>query len=180
MSDSLAPAYTRTARWLHWLVAAMILVNIGVGLYMETFPKQTPGRDAVFFYHASIGMLVLWVVVVRLLWRWTHTPPPLPGRLPAWQRLAAHALHGVLYALLLAVPAVGYVHRLAGAHPVSFFGLFNWPMLIGRNEPLRVFTDTLHELLVGVLVVLAMAHVTAALKHRLIDRDGIAERMLRL
>jgi cytochrome b561 len=80
---------------------------------------------------------------------------------------------------MLIVPLSGYIHRLAGAHTVSFFGLGNLPVIIGKDEPLRLFTHAAHETLVWVLCILVVGHLGAALKHGLIDRDGVLQRMLR-
>jgi len=132
----------------------------------------------VLFYHASIGTLIFALAVLRLVWRLTHQPPPLPDSLPKAQQAAAHGLHWVLYLLILLQPISGYVHRLAGAHPVSFFGLFNLPVLLGKNEPLRLLTDTIHDGGALVLSLLVAGHVGMALKHRFIDRDDVVKRML--
>src|SRR5690606_36607142 len=96
-----------------------------------------------------------------------------------WQRGLAHALHWTLYVLMVIVPLSGYVHRLAGAHTVNFFGLGNLPVFIGKEEPLRLLTHTLHEALVWVLCVLVVGHIGAAAKLWLIDHDGVLQRMLR-
>jgi cytochrome b561 len=170
-------SYTKTAKALHWSVAVFIFVNFAVGLYMNTFPHNSAGFNSVLFHHASIGSLIFMLAVPRLLWRLTHTAPALPASVNQRQVFASHALHWLLYALMLALPLIGYVHRLAGGHPVSFFGLFELPVLHGRDEPLRLLTDTLHKTLVFVLAGLVIGHVAAALKHRFIDRDGVAQRM---
>ncbi|WP_175891661.1 cytochrome b [Burkholderia cepacia] len=174
------PAYTRTAVAFHWLTALLILLNFSLGLYMETFQKHTLSNDVARFYHASFGSLILMIAVLRLLWRATHRPLPLPASVPRLQATAAHLLHWLLYVLMLAIPATGYIHRLAGAHPVNFFGPGFLPVFISKNEPLRLLTDTLHDSLVWVLAALITFHLAAAIKHRLIDRDGIAERMTRV
>ncbi|WP_266160513.1 cytochrome b, partial [Dyella silvatica] len=173
-------AYTRVAVLMHWLIALLIFLNVSVGIYMGTFPKKDPGHDAVLFYHASIGSLIFMLAVFRLCWRATHKPPALPATIASWQRTAAHILHWVLYTLMLLVPLTGYMHRMAGGHPVSFFGIGYLPVLIGKNEPLRLLTDTLHVCLVWVLCILVVGHIGAALKHRFIDRDGVIQRMLRV
>jgi cytochrome b561 len=180
-SNSLAqPAeYTRVAVAIHWLIALLIFLNIGLGFFMETFPKKAPGHDEVLFYHASFGSLVFGLAVFRLFWRATHRPPALPAHIPSWQQKLAHGMHWLLYTLMLAVPFTGYLHRMAGGHPVSFFGLGNLPVLIGKDEPLRLLTDTLHVSLVWVLCILVVGHLGAALKHQFIDRDGLIRRMLR-
>jgi cytochrome b561 len=179
MTPTTPAAYTRVAIVLHWLIALCIFINFGLGLYMETFPKHTPQNDSVLFFHASLGSLICMLAVLRLAWRLTHRPPELPASVVSWQVAASHALHWTLYVLMLVVPLTGYVHRLAGAHPVSFFGLFDLPVLVGRDEPLRLLTDTLHDSLVWVVAILVAGHLGAVVKHRFIDRDGVAGRMLR-
>lgn len=178
MTSSTPTSYTKVAIALHWLIALLIFANVAIGLYMESFAKGTPERDNALFFHASFGSLIFMVAVLRWAWRLTHRPPALPAAIPSWQQTASHALHWTLYILMLVVPLSGYVHRLAGAHPVNFFGLGDLPVFIGKNEPLRVLTDTLHEALVWVLVILIVGHIGAALKHRFGDRDGVLQRML--
>ena len=169
--------YTPVAILLHWVMAALILLNLSVGFFMESFANPSPQRSNVLFYHASIGILILTLAVCRLGWRLTHQPPPLPESLSKPQRIAAHGVHGLLYLLILLQPISGYVHRMAGAHPVSFFGLFNLPVWIGKNESLRLLTDTVHDGGAVILAVLVAGHIAAALKHRFIDRDAVMQRM---
>ncbi len=169
--------YTPVAILLHWVMAVLILLNLCVGFLMETFANPSPPRSKVLFYHASIGILVLALALCRLAWRLTHQPPPLPESIPGPQRMAAHGLHWLLYLLILMQPISGYVHRMAGAHPVSFFGLFNLPVWVGKNEALRLLTDDIHDGGAIILAVLVAAHIAAALKHRFIDRDAVMQRM---
>jgi len=178
MPSATPKAYTSVAIFFHWLLALLLLLNFCGGLYMESFPKNTPERGNVLFYHASLGSLIFMLAVLRLLWRLTHQPAPLPASVARWQVTASHALHWMLYTLMLAAPLAGYVHRLAGGHPVSFFGLVTLPVFVDKNEPLRLLTDTIHVSLVWLLAILAIGHIGAALKHRFVDKDGVAERML--
>ncbi len=174
-------SYTRTAKILHWLVAVFILTNFVIGLRMEYFPgyaHTSPEWNGILFWHGSIGALVLWLAVARLIWRAAHRPPPLPGSLPAWQAWAAHGVHALLYVMMFALPLSGYAHRAAGNHPVAFFGLWNWPSLISPDENLRVLAGTIHLGLVIGLACLLLLHFGAVLKHLVIDRDGVATRML--
>jgi len=173
-------SYTKVAVAMHWLIALLIFSNVGLGFFMETFPKKAPGHDEVLFYHASIGSLIFMLAVFRLVWRSTHKPPALPAHIPSWQQKTAHTLHWVLYSLMFLVPLTGYLHRMAGGHPVSFFGIGFLPVLIGKDEPLRLLTDTLHVCLVWTLCILVVGHIGAALKHRFFDRDSVIQRMLRV
>lgn len=178
MPSTTPKAYTSVAIFFHWVLALLLLLNFCGGLYMANLPKNTPERNDILFYHASMGSLIFMLAVLRLLWRLTHKPAPLPASVARWQVTASHALHWTLYALMLAAPLAGYVHRLAGGHPVSFFGLTTLPVFVDKNENLRLLTDTIHVSLVWLLAILAIGHIGAALKHRFVDKDGVAERML--
>jgi cytochrome b561 len=174
-------SYTRPAKILHWLAALFILTNFAIGLRMEYFPgydHKSAEWNALLFWHGSIGASVLWLAVARLIWRAGHRPPPLPDSVPAFQRWAAHSVHALLYAVMLALPLTGYAHRVAGDHPVSFFGLWNWPSLISPDETLRVLSGKVHLGLVIGLGSLLLLHFGAVFKHLLINRDGVAKRML--
>lgn len=174
-------SYTRPAKILHWLVALFILVNFTIGMWMEHFPgyaHTSPEWNGILFWHGSIGAAVLWLAVTRLIWRAGHRPPPLPAEIPAWQVWAAHGVHALLYLMMLALPLSGYAHRVAGNHAVSFFGLWNWPNLLSPDEPSRVLFGTIHVSLAFGLGGLLLLHFGAVLKHLLIDRDGVARRML--
>ncbi|HEY4371526.1 MAG TPA: cytochrome b [Burkholderiales bacterium] len=176
-----APArYTRPAVLLHWLVAALVLTALGIGLYMEHFPgfKHTSVQwNNALFWHGSVGALMLLLMIARLAWRATHRPPALPTHMARWKVRASHVVHGLLYALLFAAPVVGMMHRMAGNHPIAFFGLFEWPVLITPDDALRIFADKLHVFLVTVIGLLIAGHFAAVLVHRFIDRDGVAQRM---
>ncbi len=76
------------------------------------------------------------------------------------------------------LPLTGYVHRIAGKHPVSFFGLFNWPLVIDGDEPARALSGSVHVMLALLLIVLITAHIGAVIKHLVIDRDNILKQML--
>ncbi|HEY9132074.1 MAG TPA: cytochrome b [Dyella sp.] len=173
--------YTRTAKVLHWLVALFILTNFVIGLRMEHFPGYAHTSlewNGILFWHGSIGALVLWLAVARIIWRTGHRPPPLPANIPVWQIGMAHGVHGLLYLAMLALPLSGYAHRVAGNHAVSFFSLWNWPNLFAPNESLRVLFGTVHISLALGLGGLLVLHLGAVLKHLIIDRDGVAKRML--
>src|SRR5208283_3849879 len=178
ISRSAPLTYTKVAIVMHWVIALFILLNLSVGFFMETFANPSPQRSKVLFYHASVGIVIFTLAVFRLGWRLTHHPPSLPNSIAKRQQIAAHGLHWVLYLLILVQPISGYVHRMAGNHLVSFFGLFNLPVLIGKNEPLRLFTDAIHDGGGIIIAVLVAGHVGAALKHRFIDRDAVMKRMM--
>lgn len=158
----------------------LVLTNLALGFHMEHFPgygHKTPEWNAVLFYHASIGMLVLWITISRLYWRLIHKTPPYPSYMPEWHKKIASLSHGFIYFCIIALPLSGYAHRLSGGHSPTFFGLFTWPVLLEKNEPIRLLTDKVHIVLAFSLLALLSLHLLAVIKHALIDKDNILRRM---
>lgn len=173
MSDS---HYTRTAVALHWSMAGLVLSALFMGWTM-TGMEISPSRVKVYNYHKWIGVTVLALAIVRIVWRLTHRAPPLPV-MPRWQRIAAHAGHGLLYLLLLAVPLAGWVFSNASGYPVVYLGKLPLPDLVERNRELAQQWLEVHETLAITLAVLVGVHVLAALQHHFIARDNTLRRML--
>jgi cytochrome b561 len=98
--------YSRVAIWLHWLVALGILANLFIGFTMDSLFAGSRGQ--VIAIHASIGMSVLALAVLRIFWRVTHRPPEVQRSLPAWERHAASIGHFFLYVAIVALPVSGW------------------------------------------------------------------------
>lgn len=178
-ADAMAPApvrYGAVAIALHWLMALAILGLMGVGVWMTDL-KPSPQKFEIYALHKSAGLLVLALAAFRLIWRVTHRPPPLPPATPTWQARAAALTHGALYALMLAMPITGWLQHSAAGYPLSWFGLFKVPALIGRDRAALAFWQQWHEWLAWALAALILLHVAAALKHHFLDRDGLLGRM---
>jgi cytochrome b561 len=177
MMHSTAPGYTRTARVLHWLTAALVLVMVPIGIAMAN-ADFGGAQDTLYHLHRSIGVLLLPIVLIRLIYRLRHPAPPLPADLPWIQQLAAHMTHWGLYALLIVQPIVGWIATSAYRAPILFFWLFEvppiWPVDQAFSE--RVFA--VHRLIGIAIVLLVCAHVGAALFHHFIRKDRILIRMV--
>ena len=114
MNDAVTPpAYTITARVLHWITAILILSMIPLGVVIAN-EWGGSAQDSLYDLHRSIGAAVIPLVILRLIYRWTHSPLPLPEDIPAMQRLTAHVTHWGLYALLIVQPLTGWI-GLSGA-----------------------------------------------------------------
>ncbi len=169
--------YDRVARWLHGLIGAALLLQIVFGFCLDAVaPRGTPDRGVVINLHKSLGMVLGVLVLLRLAWRLGHRPPPWPATVPVWQRQAARLGHGLLYACMLVMPLSGYVASNFSKHGVKFFGhaLAPW----GPDNP-AVYSalNLLHGVTAWVFAVLIAGHVAVAIKHLLIDRDGVFQRM---
>ena len=169
--------YTNTAIAFHWLLALMIIGSFTMGLLM-TEMSLSPTRLQYYSWHKWAGVTILGLATMRLLWRLTHAAPAYPQTMPGWQKTAANALHGLLYVLMFAVPVSGYFYTLAAGYPVVYFGLFELPVLIAKNDELKPVLKEVHFWLNMGLAASVGVHLAAALKHQFIDRDGILKRMM--
>jgi len=176
--SSMPPRYTRTAIVLHWLIALLIVGGFCIGLTM-TGLKFSPLKLSLYSYHKWIGVTVFTLALLRVLWRFTHTPPPLPESVPAWQRAAAGALHMLLYLFILINPVTGWLYSSAAGVPTVPFGIsaLQLPDLLERNKELADSLRFLHMTLNYSLAGLVTLHVAAALKHQFVDRDSLLNRM---
>jgi cytochrome b561 len=176
-ADAEAEPYTLTARVLHWLVAAAVFGQISLGAWMIGIPKSPPGVRVWWFnLHKSIGITLGLIILVRLLWRWTHRVPPLPETVPAWQRVSAKISHFLLYACMVVMPVSGYLGSSFTKFPIVYWGykLPNW----GWESPaLKDLMSQIHLCTVIVFGTLIAIHICGALKHLLINRDGVFQRM---
>ncbi len=170
-----AAQYGSVARFLHWAIAILIIVTIPCALVM-TNSGPGPLQNFLFVTHESIGLTVLALAVLRILWRLVEPPPPLPASVPPGQALLAHLNHWLLYALLFVMPATGYLSVIAGGYPMNYFGLFDVPRLVAKNE-LGKFRETPHATLQYAIYALVLAHVAAALYHHVVRQDGVLRRM---
>jgi cytochrome b561 len=189
--------YTKTAIVLHWLIAIFIALMFVLGWYMAELPKEAPKqlaydlfdlgvytwqlaeeaspRTFYFNLHKSLGLTVLALIVLRVLWRITHTPPAALSSYKAIEKKVATATHHSLYLLMLAVPVTGLIMAINSKYGVKWFGI---DVIAGLdNKPVRDFFECTHEFVGIVLLVLIGIHLLGALKHKFIDKDDTMSRM---
>lgn len=176
-----AERYNSVAVFLHWTIAALILVMIPFGLYMHDLPIGI--KFIGYNVHKSIGLVILALSVFRLIWRLMNEIPPLPSTMTAFEKLAAHAGHAVLYVLMIGMPLSGWLMVSAGAKfPTVFFGMFEVPFLpmpVGMDlKAAHEWLEETHELLAYGTLLLLVAHVGAALWHHYQRHDNVLRRML--
>jgi cytochrome b561 len=170
--------YTRTAIWLHWLIAALIVASFSFGVTMVNIPGLTPTKLKYFSWHKWLGVTIFALACLRLLWRLGHPAPPYPDSMPRWQQKAAAALHFLLYILIIAIPLSGYFYSLAAGVPVVYLGIVPLPVFIGPDPELKLILKQVHYALNMSLLAAVVLHVAAALKHHFIDHDNVLSRML--
>jgi cytochrome b561 len=166
--------YSRTAVVLHWLLAVLLTLTTAIGWRMMAIEHE-PGSERFFDLHKSIGLIIAALVVVRLTWRLTHRPEPLPAGSLLDARLAA-VTHALLYVLMIVLPITGYVGASYSKAGVQWFGMATPKWAVADHDRAEQLFGV-HGVLVWVLVAVAAVHALAGLKHLLIDRDRVFQRM---
>ncbi len=178
--------YSSVAMSLHWLIALLMIGNIGLAWYFNSLPRAL--QDAPTQIHKSIGITVLLLTILRIAWRFVGAPPKLPDTMKPWEKVGAKISHGVFYLLMLGLPLSGWAmvsaSPLIKVHPIVLFGVVPWPSfpfpgldsdaLHGAHKALS-FT---HSKLAWLAYVTIALHVLAALKHQFFDRDDVMARMI--
>ncbi len=189
--------YSKTAIVLHWLIAIFIVSMFILGWYMAELPKDAPKQMAydifdlgiytwqlaeeasprTFYFnlHKSLGVTVFALILFRIFWRITHTPPAALSSYKAIEKKVATATHHALYLVMLAVPVTGLIMAVNSKYGVKWFGV---DLIAGLdNKPVRDFFEHTHELVGLVLLALIVIHLLGALKHKFIDKDDTMSRM---
>jgi cytochrome b561 len=170
-----AKPYAPVAVLLHWVLALLIVSMMGLGWYMMSI-EEDPGSAWYFNLHKSIGLLIAGLVVLRLVWRLGHSPSRLPASVTPWQASASSVSHKLLYGAMLAMPLFGLVGSMLSKKGLIFFGMPLPRVLEANHDLAEIFFDA-HSATTWMLVALISLHALAALKHLLVDKDGVFQRM---
>ena len=169
--------YPATSKLLHWLVALCVLATAPVAITMTRI-AEGPTRDMLYNFHKSLGVTILVLMILRLINRLAvGAPIPDPGIEP-WQKAVSSFVHTTLYVLLLAMPVVGYVANSAFGATTPFFGLFELPPIVAKDEALATQLFVVHRWVGWIVILLVFTHIGAALYHYFIRRDDVLKRML--
>jgi cytochrome b561 len=170
--------YGVPSKFLHWAIALLIIGLIVLGWWMVGLNFYHRWYHAALEWHKSVGMMVLGLVAIKVLWRWWSPYPALAATLGGWQRRAAHAVHGLLWVAMVAIPVTGYAISTAEGRGVDMFGWIEIPAVLPKSEWLRDQAEALHKWFSYGALALVLVHAAAALKHQFLDRDGTLRRML--
>ena len=162
------------SRILHWTMAAMLVTMLFIGVSMVA---SLGGYHRLVAIHRPLGILILILAAVRLANRWLTTLPPFPSTMSRWERAAASSSEKLLYALMLALPLVGWGMLSAGHYPIVMFGSLHLPAILPAHPTLYAALRKTHTALAYLLFATVLAHLSAVLFHTLIVRDRLLDRM---
>jgi cytochrome b561 len=175
---SASPSFTTGSRFLHWVMALMILAMLFIGIGMAATVSSL--YPVLVSAHETLGIAVLALAVIRVINRLLHPPPALPSDLPAWQQLAAKGSHYLLYGLMWMMPLIGWGMLSAAPYPVLIFGSIRLPPIVPQNAALHGWLRQAHSWLAFLLFATFLIHLAAALFHGLIRRDRVLQSMASL
>ena len=166
--------YSKTAKWLHWIMAIVLIFDLTVAQQFADMPAAEKGE--ILMGHSSIGSILLLLVLFRLFWRYRNPAPALPSSMAEWQKVASKASHHTLYLLMVLVPLTGFYISDYSPIAVMPFGSF---VLGGEGLTEEGFQAVrgVHEVATWALIALIALHFGAALFHRLVQKDGVFQRM---
>ncbi|CAN5354695.1 cytochrome b/b6 domain-containing protein [soil metagenome] len=167
--------YDVVTKLLHWILAVLLIGLIALGWYMMSIENQ-PGSGWYFNLHKSFGIIAATLILLRLIWVFSHKPAPLPTSVPRWQAKIARGLHMLLYICMILMPITGFIGASFSKHGVAFFGL-ELPSWGNPNHDIAEQFFNIHGIIAWALVVLITLHLLAALKHLVINKDGVFQRM---
>jgi cytochrome b561 len=163
------------SRILHWLMAAMLLTMLFIGVSMVA---SLGNYHRLITIHRPLGIMILILAIIRLANRMLTTLPAFPPTMSQAERFVAKASERLLYALLFALPLVGWGMLSAGHYPIVMFGAVHLPPILPAHPPLYAVLRETHTILAYLLFLTFLAHFSAVLFHTVILRDGLLERMV--
>ena len=171
-----AGRYGHGAIAFHWIVAALLVAAVAIGLQLDDMPRGE-AKGYRINVHNVLGLVAFVLALGRLLWRAGHRPPTLPASVDAVTRVVSHIAHWALYALMVAAPLLGLLTVWAKGRGVDF-GLFVLTSPLTQNRDIADAAEGLHKAIAWAMIVIAVLHIAAALFHHFWKRDGVLLRML--
>lgn len=166
--------YAATSRALHWIVAVLVLFTWPLGQMIDFAKKDV--QLTFYMVHEGLGFLVLWLMLVRVGNRLIVRPPPHDA--PALERMAAGAVHGLLYLFLIIMPVSGFLATNAHGFPLKWFGLIPVWSPIGKSPDIAWTLSAAHEWSAWILLSLFVLHIGAVLFHHVIRKNDTLYRIL--
>jgi cytochrome b561 len=161
--------YGLVSRLLHNVMLLLIFCMLGVGMYMTELDKTDEMRKLLYGMHMATGALVLALAVIRFVWLKVSPAPKPPVLLENWEKALTTTVKVLMYLLMLLIPIAGILMVNSKGLAVSFYGMFDLPMLVGKNDELHEIMEEVHEILAYSLLFLVVLHILGALKHRYFD-----------
>ncbi|MBN3860495.1 cytochrome b [Neisseriaceae bacterium PsAf] len=172
--------YTKTARVLHWVMAIIFIIAWTIGFISMHALKGDAAEyiGSTITLHKNIASVLIFLVIIRIFWRFTHPAPKLPDTMSPVMKGAAHFGHLLLYIILLLLPISGALLSWSSGHQVPVLYLFDLPKLVKDNPKILAYAEPTHIYTAWIAGFVVLGHILMALKHHFIDRDTVLISML--
>ena len=172
------PKYSPMNQALHWITALCMFAILPLAWVMTNAKEGTAFSSALFNWHKTFGGIVLLVTAFRIVWRFRDSPPPYPAAVAAWDRMLAHIVYWLFFAVLIWMPVTGFLTSTYGGHATKLFNAIPTPLLLPKDKDLSDLFGTLHSLGQWAVYALIGLHLCAVAFHLIWRRDGVLGRML--
>lgn len=169
--------YGSLAKWLHWIIAILIIVMLVVGFFMGDLPKETGLQGFTYNAHKITGLIILLLVCIRFIWTLINVKPDLPGTPSFLEKFAERSVHWLFYLVMFAMPLSGWIMATAAGYNPHMFGIHFAMPFIHKSKSLSDFAESTHEIIAWVIIVLLVLHIAAALFHHIVKKDDVLKRM---
>ena len=163
---------------LHWIMTILIIGLFILGEYMVDLDYYNKWYHLAPWWHKSIGIFVVILLIIRIFWRFVNiTPQPLKAY-KVLEIKIAKVVHFLLYMLLLIICISGYFIATAKGVSIDIFGWFNLQSIIKLSDVWAEIMGKTHMIAANILVALFILHTLASLKHHFFNKDITLMRML--
>lgn len=164
-------------KFMHWSISSSVIMIFLIAFFLLG-RRNSPYIADYFTLHESLGMTVLFLMIIRLPWRLSNKTPALPSTVPTWQRIASRTSHALLYLCLFIMPLSGWIHATAHGYAPKVWWLYTLAAPVAEDKALSHNTELVHNFFAWVFGIVICIHVLAAIKHHFIDKDNVLSRML--
>jgi len=169
--------YGAVTKVFHWMLFLMLTFSVVGGNFLVSLPKGAEKLEMIGM-HKSFGAVILTLIIARFFWRLINVAPKDVTDTPDIQKILANVMHWGLYVLMFAQPISGILMTQSAGYPISFFGLFEFPMWLDKDKSLAEFFRSVHGVIWIMLAVAVFGHVSAALQHHFIKKDNTLKKMM--
>ena len=168
--------YSTISKIFHWLIFIIVTLMLSGSFFLDDVPENYQGTA--YMLHKSFGLIVLFLMLVRMFWIMYSGKPALPSTVSRWDKILSRIVQYSLYIFLIAQAMSGWVLSVAADKVPSIFGLYKVPLPIQPNKILASLMDNTHKVIPWILIGLIVLHTAGALKHHFIDKDNVLKSML--
>jgi cytochrome b561 len=177
MANRKITKYSSVSKWFHWFIALFIIIMLIVGFLLDDMPEQY--MRTAYTLHKSIGISILFLMIIRLIWIISVGKPSLPDTVKPWEKKLSRLVQYGFYLLLFIMPLSGWILSVAAGRTPHYFGLFEAPLpFIEKSKYLAELMANSHLVIAWIIIGFLALHILGALKHHFIDKDNVLKSML--